>query len=97
MQLPPVWIPINNLKTNARFRIDKQVRCAKQWAVIYLVSSPGAGSQEKNYIKAKNMPLFNPHRMQVPYKRTDALGTGEVISRFPVWLQSLCKRLHIPM
>jgi hypothetical protein len=43
------------------------------------------------------MTLFNPHRLQVPYKRTNAFGTGEVISRFPIWLQSLCKRPYILM
>jgi hypothetical protein len=39
---------------------------------------------EKNRIKAKNMPVFNPHRLKVAYKCTDAFGAGEVIRRFRI-------------
>jgi hypothetical protein len=52
-----------------------QLRRANQWVGTSSVPNPGAGKPKKNRIKAKNMPLFNPHRLNVTYKRTHTFVT----------------------
>ena len=75
---------------------DRKAISPRETVGGHLISAqPRCREAEKNHINAKNMPLFNSYRLKVTYKCADAIGVGEAISRFPMFLRSVCNRLRI--